>query len=227
LSLNDKVNDWVDNAIYQEDRKRVQERFYCSAMGMCPRKLYFMQLNPKPITKELRRIFELGNIIHEFIERVFKDAEGVTLLDSERSLIIAKPGSPVVLAGRLDNFILVQDTDEEIIVEVKSIKSFKYLTKPKPEHIMQLMPYLKAMNLKKGALVYVNKMDLAVKVFEIDYDEDLVIKAFDKAEMIYNAIVNKTPPEKIKLAERWQCSYCDYELECGEVEETHEKSNTI
>ena len=216
--LDNKVNGWVDNAIYRPDKPRKEGRFYCSEMGNCPRKMIFMRLNPKPITKELRRIFELGNILHEFVERVFKTAKGVRLLDSERSLIITKPGSPIVLAGRLDDLVLIEDADLEMVMEVKSIKSFKYLSKPKPEHIMQLMPYLKAMSMKQGALVYVCKTDLMFKTFLIDYDEKVVVQAFDKAEMIHQHLKDGTMPPKINLKDQWKCNYCDYQLECEELD---------
>ena len=221
--MDKKVNEWVDDAIYREDKPRIEGRFYCSEMGMCPRKMVLSRLYPKPISKELRRIFELGNIIHDFVEKVFKNAKGVRLLDSERSLILTKPGSPVVLAGRLDDFILMEEADQEMIIEVKSIKSFKYLSQAKPEHIMQIMPYLKAMNLKKGALVYVQKTDLAVKSFLVEYDEDVVVKVFDKAEMVYNHLKNGTLPEKVNLKDRWMCNYCEHKEECenGDSKEVH------
>ena len=212
--LNEKVNGWVDNAIYREDKPRVDGRFYCSEIGTCPRKMVLMRMYPKPISNELRRIFELGNIIHEFVARVFKDAKGVKLLDSERSLILAKPGSPVILAGRLDDFILIEDSQQEMVMEIKSIKNFKFLNAPKPEHITQIMPYLKAMNLKQGALVYVSKENLMVKSFLINYDEQVVVDAFNKAEMVYEHLQKGTLPEKVNLKDKWMCNYCEYRDEC-------------
>ena len=220
--MNEIVDNLIDTYLTRPEKVRVPGRFYASEMGMCPRKLYFIHINPKKIDDRLRRIFAVGNIYHDWIEKMFKETEGVKLLHSERSVTLISPVSEVIIAGRLDDYILIERTGETVLIEVKSIKSFAYLKEPKKEHVVQINLYMKALGLKQGCLLYVKKDDLEIKTFVVDYNPELAREMVNKAEYIQHSINTNTPPQKCEDKDSWQCKWCAYNLECAEATKQEE-----
>ena len=60
-------------------------RYYPSEIGSCLRKTWYSYKEPKETDTNLIRIFEAGNILHEFIEEVLKSEKNphVELLGTE------------------------------------------------------------------------------------------------------------------------------------------------
>jgi len=214
-----QVNEIIDNFLTKEGKTREVGRYYASELGMCPRKLYFSYKMPKQIDLDTIRIFEVGNIFHEFIAKVFANSKSVRLLENERSVTLISKESSAIVTGRIDDLIVLE-SGEKVIVDVKTIKSFDYLTEPKHEHKLQVMMYLKSLGIKKGGLLYVKKDDLQIRYFEFDYDELLVTEILDNADLVNQALKTNTPPRKTK--DTWACKWCAYNNECKEADRIEE-----
>jgi len=219
-----EINNLIDKYLDKPTKEREIGRYYASELGTCPRKLYFSYKIPKKLDSDTIRIFEVGNLFHEFIAKVLGNSQSIKLLENERSVTLITKGSSAIVTGRIDDLILVEKTGEKIIIDVKTIKSFDFLTEPKHEHKMQVMMYLKSLGLKKGALLYVKKEDMQIRYFEFEYDELIVNEILEKAEIVHLGLKTDTPPVKNK--DNWMCKFCNYCNECKEadlVEEVNER----
>jgi CRISPR/Cas system-associated exonuclease Cas4 (RecB family) len=221
----DFLNKEIDAYLSTERKEREIGRYYASELGMCARKLFFLYKFPKELDSETRRIFAVGDLFHDFIYKVLKDSKKIDLLENERSITLVTE-SGISIAGRIDNLIYLEDTNEKIIIDVKTTKSLEYITSPKKEHKMQVMVYLKGFGLKKGAILYVQKDNLRIKYFEFEYDEDIVAELIDKAEFIHRCLTNDIIPHKVGISDRWQCNYCPYRLECIDSDKELDKKST-
>lgn len=111
------------------------------------------------------------------------------------------------------------------VVDVKSIKNFDYLEKPKPEHVLQLTYYLRVLRHHYpgivGKLLYVNKVDFSMREFDVEYDEKVWKGMVERFKVIHRNVVNprmrKTGPEpegKLISAKNWECNYCPFRALC-------------
>jgi CRISPR/Cas system-associated exonuclease Cas4 (RecB family) len=198
------------------ERKRVVGEYYLSELGGCLLSLYYRYTEPKPQPLDRLRIFAAGNLVHEFAAKVFKTR--MNSHESERSITIPDPETGLRLRGRLDDFFILGD--EKIVVEVKSIKSFAYLDEPKPEHVMQLMPYLLSVGVDRGYLLYFEKNTLETKAFEVLYNGEIFNKLMARARIVHHSlletsILHRPKPDYLEdPSKKWLCKYCDYAQEC-------------
>jgi len=228
------LNKQIDLFLRKEPKAREIGRYYASELGMCPRKLFFQYTEPYEIDSETIRIFEVGHVLHDWVEKVFNGLEGIKLLENERSVTLISDKTEAVIAGRIDDLIYVEKDKEKIIIDVKTTKSLHYLAGPKKEHKMQVMVYLKAFGLKKGGILYVQKNDLKTRYFEFEFDNDLVDEIISKVDYVDRSIKSKIAPSKTE--ETWQCNYCPFRDKCDKVsleeenkimEEMENESSTI
>jgi hypothetical protein len=198
------------------ERERKVGEYYPSELGGCLLSVFYRYTKPKPQPLDRLRIFAAGNLVHEFAARVFKTR--MNSHESERSITIPDPMTGLRLRGRLDDFFILGD--EKIVVEVKSIKSFAYLSEPKPEHVMQLMPYLLSAGVDRGYLLYFEKNTLKTMAFEVLYDGDIFQKLMDRARIVHHSLLEtsilyRPKPDYLKdPSKKWLCTYCDYADEC-------------
>jgi CRISPR/Cas system-associated exonuclease Cas4 (RecB family) len=79
------------------------------------------------------------------------------------------------------------------------------------------MLYLHAENLKRGYVVYVNKDDMQVRVFELLYDDDMFNHIMSEARYLYFCLQNKKlPPKQPKFT--WECNLCLFADICRQNE---------
>ena len=104
--------------------------------------------------------------------------------------------------------------NDVILIELKSVGSKKFeklvnATKPTNiQHVLQLMFYMKALNIVHGALIYENKDTQKLKQFNLDYDPELGQMAWEQCEFCTRCVeAKKLPP---KLASDADCTFCDY-----------------
>mgnify|MGYP001615525314 CR=1 FL=1 len=153
-------DDMVDRFLESEVRIRTIGRYYPSEIGQCMRKVWYSFRNPKPFDKELKKVFEAGNRLHEFVADVFKSdkVEEVELVEKEIPFELAI--DDFTISGRIDDLIRVKIGDKQALVEVKSTKNLKYMEEPSESHVMQLQLYLHARKLTEGILLYLEKNTL-------------------------------------------------------------------
>jgi hypothetical protein len=207
----------IDRYLEREIKQKEIGRYYPSEIGSCLRKVWYAYKIPKETPKELRRIFEAGNILHDFVARVLRSDKNpdVELLESE--LPFKFEYEDFVISGRIDNVLLLKVEEKKILVEVKSCKSLYYIDKPKPEHETQLQFYMWAMRIHNGILLYIEKNTLNSKIFAVPFDEKRAIAIADRFKTLHECLkVNKLPPAEAKNDNRmnWMCRYCDWKDEC-------------
>ena len=209
-------NKLIDNYLEREYRAKSIGRYYPSEVGGCLRKTWFSYKQPKETDVALMRIFEAGNMLHEFVTEVISSEKNkeVELLKSEMPIKIEKDG--FIISGRIDNLVLLKVEGKEVLVEVKSTK---FLPKEvKEENEMQLQLYMSATNVHKGIILYIQKDNLQTKWFEIDYDKKKVDNILERFEILHKSLsLNEMPEAEAKKDEnkKWMCNYCAWKEECG------------
>jgi len=208
-------NKLIDNYLVREYKAKPIGRYYPSEVGGCLRKTWFSYKFPKETDVALMRIFEAGNMLHEFITDVIKSEKNkeVDLIDSEMPIKIERDG--FIISGRIDNLVLLKVDGKQVLVEVKSTK---YLPKEhKLENEMQLQLYMHATKVHTGIILYIQKDNLQTNWFDIDYNEKEVENILDRFEILHKSLVmDKMPWQEAKTDpdKRWMCDYCAYGKEC-------------
>jgi len=211
-------NKLVDQYLLQEYKPKQIGRYYPSEIGGCIRKTWFSYKKPKQVKAELMRIFEAGNMLHEFISAVIRSEKNpeVELLQEEMPIKIEE--KDFMISGRVDNLILVKISDEKILVEVKSTKMLpQYYNK---QHEMQLQLYMHATEVHNGMILYIQKDNLKTKWFDINYNEKIIKKIVEKFGMLDKSLKQDKMPEaeaKLNSEISWMCRYCDYKEDCDKV----------
>ncbi|MBI2629870.1 Dna2/Cas4 domain-containing protein [Candidatus Pacearchaeota archaeon] len=213
-------NKLIDNHLAREYRAKTIGRYYPSEAGSCLRKTWFSYKNPKPNDVKLTRIFEAGNMLHEFISEVIKSEKNkeVELLRSELPIEIKT--KDFIISGRIDNLVLVKICEKseckQVLVEVKSTK---FLPKEKkPEHKMQLQLYMRAIGVNDGIILYIQKDNLETRSFEIKHNKKVSDKIIERFQVLHQFLTeNKLPEAEAKLdsEKNWMCDYCSYAEECA------------
>ncbi len=207
----------IDNHLFREHRPKRIGSYYPSEIGGCLRKLYYSYKYPIPLQPELIKIFEVGNIVHNFIAEVMRSEKNshVQLLDSELPFKLEMNGFTV--SGRIDDLLLIKESGKKLLVEVKSTSRVDSAEEAQPHHVMQLQLYMHALGVKEGAVLYVEKNTLRTRAFPVDYHEGIAAEALNRFNLLHKALTEgKTPsPEaRIETGKLWMCSHCDYRERC-------------
>jgi CRISPR/Cas system-associated exonuclease Cas4 (RecB family) len=105
------------------------------------------------------------------------------------------------------------------LIEIKSIgpEGFtfrKHYKKPKTEHYTQAQIYLYAMKLESGFIIYENKGNQELLIFEITRDDDEIEKYFKKKKKVLEMIRNQEMPKRPYKRESKHCQDCPLEVWC-------------
>ena len=214
-------DEMINNYLKREERKKQIGRYYPSEIGGCLRKIWFSYKFPKKLDPETIKIFEMGNILHEFVVDVLKSEKNphIELKEAEKPFKMEING--FTISGRIDNIIFLKSDNETVLVEVKSTSDVNNLVKAKKEHQMQLQLYMFAINIRKGLLLYLDKKKLRSKVFTVKYDELEALHALERFSTLHKHLTSgKVPIAEAKKHPRksWLCNYCEYKKLCGEYE---------
>ena len=66
----------VSNYVQRENRTKTVGRYYPSEIGLCLRKIWYSYRFPVETSPDLLKIFEMGNIIHDFVVKVLDRFDG-------------------------------------------------------------------------------------------------------------------------------------------------------
>jgi CRISPR/Cas system-associated exonuclease Cas4 (RecB family) len=200
----------------------------------CGRQLGYKVLGyaPEPSKIESQRNFFLGDMYHEFVQKIFVKEQLATHIEEctiyydddgkahwvrqETNKIIMKV--PVEIHGRLD--IQFNILKEPFIADIKTVGewAWKYLAgKPKEEHYAQVQLYLKDKKLNRGFLLYINKSSGDMKEFMLEYDDEYLNKYLEDYKNLYEFIKHKgLPPRHFRSGDEapWQCKFCGFTKHC-------------
>lgn len=153
------------------------------------------------IFAKTRRIFDVGSDMHLRYQRYF--AEMGILVEAEKEVL----SEQYHVTGHLDAIIKKPFSEQLVVVELKSINTtdFNNITRPKYEHEIQLKLYMGVEGIGEGIVVYEDKNDQNIKVF--DYEHDFEFWEFQKSrfQRIWNEWKQKIPSrntENVELCER-------------------------
>lgn len=210
-------NHLISNYVKREIREKTVGRYYPSEAGNCMRKVFYSYKNPKEVDLELLKIFEAGNILHEFIVDVLESEKNphIELLEKESPFRLEIDG--IIISGRVDDIVVVKIDNKVYLVEVKSTSSLKYTNEPHEAHVTQLQLYMHAKNIHNGLIIYLEKNTLQSKSFHIKYNEKGFEKIIQRLKEIHQHLKeNKLPiPEaRIISTKNWMCKNCQYREEC-------------
>ena len=107
-------NEMIDNHLSREHKSKEIGRYYPSEVGMCLRKVWYSYKHPTPLEPRLLRIFELGNIIHDFVVEVLKSEKNphIELVKSE--FPFREKIDDFTISGRIDNLIQIKSSSKKI-----------------------------------------------------------------------------------------------------------------
>ncbi len=213
-------NKLIDQHLKREFRPKQAGRYYPSEIGSCLRKVWYSYKMPRETEADLVRIFQAGNILHDFVVEVIKSEKNpeVELIWTEYPFKMKI--KDYLISGRVDDLILLKMSGQKLLMEVKSTKSLHYIEVAQPHHIMQLQLYMHATGVHNGALLYIEKNTLNTKIFTIPYREVIAAEAIHRFETLHKSLgENRIPEPEARLQKNrqklgWMCSNCDYRIEC-------------
>ncbi len=211
----------IDNHIAREHREKQLGRYYPSEIGSCIRKIWYSYKHPVEVKPDLAKIFEMGNIMHDFVVDVLKSDKNneIELLKSEFPLKIQ--GNGFLVSGRVDDLVLVKESGKSLVVEVKSTKSVDYVKEADEKHLMQLQLYMHATGIHNGIVLYIDKTNLKSKIFQEEYSKEKADKIMERFGQLHELLVQALLPvaeAKKKEGMGWMCRYCEYAEKCEKNE---------
>lgn len=207
----------IDEHIKKESRPKGIGKYYPSEAGSCMRKVFYSYKFPSEIDPDLRKIFEMGNIIHDFVVEVLKSekTKDIELLESEFPFKEEVDGFQI--SGRIDNLIKVKASGKIYLVEVKSSKSIEFVKEASPHNVQQLQLYMHFTGVHNGILLYIDKTNLKTKIFEIDYNKEEAENILKRFKQLHEHLTADKLPEAEARAHddiKWMCKYCEYKDRC-------------
>jgi len=210
-------NALIDSHLHREIKPKQEGRYYPSEIGNCIRKTWYTYKKPKETEADLVKIFQMGNMIHDFIADVIRSEKNpdIELLKSEVPFQV--PVDEFIISGRVDDILLMKVSGRTVLVEVKSTKMLSMIKEPNASHIMQLQVYLHYLRHQHGLIVYVEKNTLQTKSFPVEYDPKVAEEALKRFRRLHLAVKNNEIPEpeaRLVPGRSWECNYCGWKEEC-------------
>jgi len=217
VDFNGILDNYIENKSSSHEFER-DEGIHASAIGYCLRKQFYDITNPIKPTKEVKRIFEVGNIFHRYFTKVLEQSDKVSSVQSEQKIKILVEPPGFVIHGTYDDLVRLKD-NKVILLDKKTMKNLYYIEKPDKKHLLQLHLYMKSAGVNDGQLTYIGKNSLEVKNFAVKFDEKIYKEAIERAKMLYKFLKkkNELPPAEAReiQEDKWQCEYCSYNLRCS------------
>ena len=209
----------VENFLKRELKPRKDGVYYPSEVGGCLRKSWYSYKNPKQLDSDLIKIFQAGELIHEFVATVLKSEKNphIELIGCEEPFQIHH--ELFTISGRIDDLILLKEDNIKVLVEVKSTSNVDVVQEAKDAHVLQLMVYMRALDIHKGVILYMEKNSLNTKTFTVDYDEKKWRFVLNRFKTLHESIITNTIPDpegRIDPSMRWLCGRCPYRQDCYE-----------
>lgn len=210
-------NKMIDNHLKKEHRPKGIGKYYPSEIGTCLRKVWYTYNYPLELKPELIKIFEVGNIMHDFVVEVLKSEKNpdVELLRSE--FPVRQEIDDFLISGRVDNLILIKASGKNVLVEVKSTMDVSRVWEASPHNVIQLQLYMHLIGVHNGILLYIDKRNLQSKIFEIKYDEKKALEIIERFRLLHRSLKEEAVPEPEARGSKstlWMCRYCEYHDRC-------------
>jgi len=210
-------NKMIDRYLFREQSPKKQGRYYPSEIGSCLRKVWYSYKFPQQVQPHLLRIFELGNILHDFVVKVMQSYKNPEIQLLQFEIPLKLEVEDFVISGRVDDLLLLKADGKHVLVEVKSCKSISFIREPQPHHAMQLQFYMHATGVHNGVLLYIDKSTLESKVFTIPYnavEASEIIMRFKTLHTTLTQNILPMPEAKEDPHMSWMCRFCEHREKC-------------
>lgn len=221
-----QINERLYNAKKEKIKVYPCNNLRASNLGHpCERYLYLLIKHwdeQKPHDVGLQSIFDLGNTLEEYTINNIKEAGYEVITPTVRSWKIDKP----FITGRED--VRIKDENGELLpVEIKGLSPFEFdklnsiddFFKSKRHYVRgypaQLQIYMYHFSKEKGFFALTNKLTGQTKFIEMPFDYEYAESLLQKAERIYKALDENTPPESCDDVN--VCENCPLQHICGDV----------
>ena len=211
----------IDDAILERCKKE-KSRTYMggSILGTeCDRQLWYSYKRPWVVdSAKLQRIFDLGNILEDYVVKLLKDA-GITVFDKDAN------GEQFgfvdgEIAGHSDGVVMgLPESDLPHLFECKSAndKSYKLAVKNGVEkwnikYWVQVHVYMKKLKLKRCLFVVINKNTCEIYIERITFDKNVANHHLLRGHEI--AAMETEPERKYNSKTFFKCRFCNFNQEC-------------
>lgn len=196
----------------REPRKRRLGEYYPSEVSDCLRAWFLAFHSNKEYNEEKQGYFEAGIIIEDWIGKVLKwaiEEHQVEFIIPQRHItcVVGDPSERIVLNGKADFLLMLRNKVnlETQLIEVKSASSIYHIKDVKRDHLVQIMPYIWALNPTYAQVVYVDKKNLShIKAFDITYNPILMEWIIARVRAQHKRIKTMELP----MAEALYCKNC-------------------
>lgn len=191
--------------------------------GQCPRRWFLAFKGESMSDDDFDAVgiatMQTGTDAHARIQRALKDA-GI-LVEDEREILCEDPP----IRGFADAVVHMDGKD--VVVELKTtrMESFNVrqaTMKAMPQHMYQILMYLKIEGLEHGVLLYENRNDLsmvAIPVRMTENNQKIIDTAFDWMRMVYANYENNTLPTRPFTKKSKVCKSCPFYTACWDGED--------
>jgi CRISPR/Cas system-associated exonuclease Cas4 (RecB family) len=210
-------NELIENHVMREFRKPEIGRYYPSAVGQCLRKSWYSYKQPKQLPVDKLKVFEAGNLVHEFMAHVFRSERNQHIALVEAELPLKLEIGDFLISGRLDDIILLKLNNQQYLIEVKSRGTMQYLDEAEKSHVMQLQLYMLISGIHQGFMVYIEKNTLQAKSFIVHFDATVAQEAISRFALLHSHLKQGTLPQpeaRMLSSLNWLCKFCEYREDC-------------
>ena len=221
----------IDDAITRRAESK-ESRNYMGVSGLgeeCSRKLWYSFHEPIKITDaRVNRIFDLGNMLEDYVIRLLRDA-GITVHthDENGEQFGFTDGD---IAGHIDGVLTgLPESTKPHLFECKSAnaKNFKVFVdkgyKNNKTYWTQVQVYMLKMGLENCLVVVINKGTCELYFERIKLDKKYAERAILRGKEIARFNADDKPMRKYAKSTFYKCKWCDHATKCweGEDEETN------
>ena len=207
----------IDNYLHREDRPKEVGKYYPSEIGTCMRKVWYSYKDPIKIRPDTKKIFELGNLLHELVVKILNSEKNphIKLLSTEAPFRLDV--DDFTISGRIDDIILVKADGKNIIVEVKSSGNIDFIEEAIHHNKMQLQLYMHVLGIHNGILLYLDKRNLKSKIFAVEYNEEEARHIINRFSALHKLLKYDATPDPEARSDKktvWMCRNCEYRDRC-------------
>jgi hypothetical protein len=207
----------IDDAIQKRIDSK-QSRSYMGASGLgepCDRKLWYSYKQPKSNhTPRTQRIFDLGNMLEDYLVRLIRDA-GILIhtVDENNEQFGFEDG---IIAGHIDG---VLEDGAPVLIEFKSYNSTRFAALKKagvkendPTYFTQCQIYMGKMELESCVFMAICKNDCDLYTETIDFDPIEFNWALQRGKEI--GAMEGLPERKYNHISHFKCKLCNWAKDC-------------
>lgn len=123
-----------------------------------------------------------------------------------------------MIRGHIDGILKV--SGDFHVIDYKSMHTnlFSKLQQPLDKHIIQIQIYLWLLGLTSGFLLYENKDSQKIKIYEVDYNKDLITKIENRLKLLKDIVLNKKLPKRPFDKDSSKCKTCEYCTICWKID---------